>query len=390
MCDLNAYTYKLIRTATVGKSLDGILKGQLQFLNNHFDVIGVSSGKDRLRKIEKREGIICVSIQMNRGISVFKDIVSLYKLILLFYKESPFIVHSITPKAGFLSMVSAYFARVPHRLHTVAGLPLLEETGVKRKLLDIIEKITYACSTRLYPNSNGLKEIIIRNKYTKSSKLTVLGNGSSNGINTEHFNSELFTRSQKLTLRKKIGVRPKDTVFIFVGRLVKDKGINELVQVFTMQFSVNPYIKLILVGRLEKTLNQLLPATTKLIIEHPGICWVGVQEDVRPYLSIGDIFVFPSYREGFPNAVMQAGAMDLPSIVTDINGCNEIIKHDVNGVIIPPKDTEALNLAMLDLHINIEKRRKLASNSRQMIIDRYEQSYVWGEILKMYQSLERK
>src|SRR5690606_13031489 len=142
---------------------------------------------------------------------------------------------------------AAYFARVPHRLHTIAGLPLLEAQGSKRILLDMVEKLTYACATKIYPNSFGLKEIIIKNKYTSKDKLKVIGDGSSNGINTSFFNPDHFSVDNKSVLKKSLGIKENEFVFIFVGRMVKDKGINELVQAFTSISSRFKNTKLLLV-----------------------------------------------------------------------------------------------------------------------------------------------
>src|SRR5690606_20419732 len=180
---------------------------------------------------------------------------------------------------------------------------------------------------------------------------------------------------------------PEDFVYVFVGRIVKDKGINELVQSFEMINKENPHTKLVLVGPFEHELDPLLPETEKTIENNTNIVLAGFQKDVRPYFAISDCLVFPSYREGFPNVVLQAGAMGLPSIVTDINGCNEIIKDKFNGLIIPVKNQEQLHEKMLFLLQNPEKRKEIANNSRQRIVENYERSYIWNEILKEYNTL---
>jgi glycosyltransferase involved in cell wall biosynthesis len=148
------------------------------------------------------------------------------------------------------------------------------------------------------------------------------------------------------------------------------------------------YIKLLLVGLMEEDLDPLLLETVDIISHHKQIISVGWQSDVRPYFAIADVLVFPSYREGFPNVVLQAGAMGLPAIVTNINGCNEIIIQNKNGVIIPPKDKVSLKEAMISLLTNKEKRERMAASSRQMIVDRYEQKMVWEALLAEYKRLE--
>jgi glycosyltransferase involved in cell wall biosynthesis len=286
-------------------------------------------------------------------------------------------------------MFAAWLARVPHRLHTVAGLPLMEASGIKRKILNCTEKLTYQCATHVYPNSNGLKTFIVKNKFCPESKLKMIGNGSSNGIDTNHFSPIHFSRQEKASLKYQLDILSESIVFCFVGRLVKDKGINELVSTFSILNSQFSIVKLLLVGPFERELDPLLPETEEIIQENPNIISTGYQTDVRPYLAISDIFVFPSYREGFPNVVMQAGAMELPSIVTDINGCNEIIIDGVNGLIIPPKNQEALKEKMELLIHDIDLRNRLKSNAREMITSRYEQQLVWEALLEEYKSLEK-
>ena len=175
--------------------------------------------------------------------------------------------------------------------------------------------------------------------------------------------------------------------FCFVGRMVRDKGINELIHVFIRLYQENTQIRLLLVGSFEKDLDPFLPEVEEQILHHPGINFVGWQPDVRPFLAASDAFVFPSYREGFPNVVMQAGAMGLASIVTDINGCNEIIVDGKNGVIISSKDEEALYLAMKDFVAHPEKVKQMAANARPMIASRYEQKMVWEALLGEYRRI---
>lgn len=380
---------KVIRITTVPQSLRGLLRGQLKFMSeNGFNVIGVSSPGEALNEVEINEGIRVKAIPMTRTISVLQDLKSLYRLYILFKKEKPQIVHSHTPKAGTLSMIAAKLAGVPYRLHTVAGLPLLEAKGKKRLLLDIVEKITYACATKIYPNSIGLKEIIIDANYTNSEKLKVLANGSSNGINTTYFDPHLFTDIDQMELREKLKIASNDFVFIFVGRLVTDKGINELVSAFkAIKKNHHKKVKLLLVGPLEENLDPLLPKTIEEINNNPDIVSVGYQKDVRPYFSIANSLIFPSYREGFPNVVMQAGAMGLPSIVSDINGCNEIVVNEVNGLIIPVKNELAIKKSMDFMLSNNKKFNLMMENSRRMIVKRYEQKVVWEEILAEYQKI---
>jgi len=383
---------KLIRITTVPLSLKVLLKGQLRFMaSNGFDVKGVSSEGKELREVHENEGIAVEAITMSRKITPFQDLKSLWEMWNFLRKEKPQIVHTHTPKAGIIGMLAARLAGVPHRLHTVAGLPLMEATGTKRKILNFVEKLTYSSATRVYPNSKGLYDFILQNNFTQSNKLKIIANGSSNGIDTAFFSPDQVTEIERVTLREKLNIQPDDFVFVFVGRIVSDKGINELIKAFSeLQAAENNEpagIKLLLVGGLENDLDPLNPETLAEINQNKDIISVGFQQDVRSFFAIADALVFPSYREGFPNVVMQAGAMGLPSIVSDINGCNEIIIEGENGLIIPSKNVEKLKEKMLTLAKDKNLYTKLKGNSRRMIENRYEQSVVWNALLEEYEGL---
>ena len=379
----------IIRITTVPVSLNVLLKGQLAFMNQFYKVIGVSTYEEHhFAEIRNRERIELVSLTMTRTISPLKDLIALYKLYFFLKKEKPFIVHSHTPKAGTIGMIAAKLAGVPHRFHTIAGLPLLESKGAKRKLLNFVEKITYSCATKILPNSNGLKEIIVENKFTNANKLKVIANGSSNGIDCTHYDASLFLENDKTSLTENLGISSKDFVFIFVGRMVGDKGINELVKSFKRLSTDVENVKLLLVGPFENNLDPLKKNTIEEIDSNNKIIAVGAQKDVRPYFAIANVLVFPSYREGFPNVVMQAGAMGLPSIVTNINGCNEIIIEGENGLIIPVKNIELLYQAMIKILNEKDEYRIMSQKSRDLVVKRYEQKYVWEQLLKEYQSLK--
>lgn len=381
---------KLVRITTVPVSLRILLKGQLRFMAPYYEVTAVSSGGAELDKLVEEQGVGVYAVDMTRKITPVSDLKALFRMIRFFRKTRPMIVHTHTPKAGLLGMLAAWICRVPIRIHTVAGLPLLEAQGIKRKVLNTVEYLTYFCAHKVYPNSFRLKEIIEEEKLCRSSKLKVLGNGSSNGIDVTVFSPGQISEAASASLRESLKIAGDDLVFCFVGRVVSHKGINELMEAFTEVHEQCPHARLLLVGPFEKELDPLSEAAEKTLHTHPAVRWVGYQPDVRPYLAISDIFVFPSYREGFPNVVMQAGAMGLPSIVSDINGCNEIIREGDNGIIVPPKSSKALREAMLELANNTTKRAALAAQSREAIVSRYRQEMIWNTLLEEYRTLEKE
>lgn len=372
---------KVIRISTIPMSLDVLLQGQLRMLAEHYEVVGVSSPGADLEKVEKREGIRTLAVPMERKIAPFKDLVSLIRLIRLFHREKPWMVHSITPKAGLLAMMAAWICRVPVRVHLFTGLVFPTTTGLKQKILMATDKLTCACATRVIPEGKGVKRDLEQFNIT-SKPLEIIGNGNINGIDLDYFARTAEVEEKAQAYRK------KDTkTFCFVGRMVRDKGINELVAAFEKLYQTHPDTRLLLVGPFEDALDPVLPETKRVIEQHAAIEWMGWQKDIRPFLAASDVFVFPSYREGFPNVVIQAGAMELPCLVTDINGCNEIIEEGVNGCIIPSQDQQALYEAMEKL-LDTELRETLRQQARPQIANRYERKVLWKELLQFYRSLE--
>ncbi|MBZ0327466.1 MAG: glycosyltransferase family 4 protein [Altibacter sp.] len=379
---------KLIRITTVPLSLEKLLEGQLAFMNDYYEVIAVSSDKVHLENYGKNEGVGTFHVSLTRKITPFRDLVSVFKLVKFFKKEKPLIVHTHTPKAGIVGMLAAYLAKVPIRLHTVAGLPLMEASGLKRKILNTVEILTYRFATGVYPNSKGLYDFILENGFTKAHKLKIIGNGSSNGIDATYFDPKEFSEKTIQTTRNELGIPLEDFVFIFVGRIVADKGINELIAAFSKLFKTEKSVSLLLVGPLEADLDPLLPETSELITAHPKIFTVGYKEDVRPYFVSSNALVFPSYREGFPNVVLQAGAMGLPGIVTNINGCNEIISEGINGMLIPVKHSDAIYNAMKKLIADKNLVVNLSKNARKEIISKYKREEICRALLTEYRDRE--
>lgn len=372
---------KSIRISTIPLSLDVLLQGQLRMLSEHYEVVGVSSPGEELDKVAQREGIRTIAVPMERKISPFKDLVSLFRLIRLFHREKPWMVHSLTPKAGLLAMTAAWICRVPVRIHMFTGLVFPTTTGLKQKILMATDSITCACATNVLPEGKGVQKDLERFRIT-SKPLNIIGNGNINGIDLEFFDQTPAVLEQAEKYRKE-----EVLTFCFVGRIVRDKGINELVSAFQRLHQAYPNTRLVLVGPFEEQLDPVLPETRQAIEQQAAIEWMGWQDDIRPFLAASEVFVFPSYREGFPNVVLQAGAMGLPCIVTDINGSNEIISDGINGCIIPSQNEEALYKAMEKL-LDTEERQKLAQQARPQIANRYERKALWKELLKFYRSLE--
>lgn len=231
-------------------------------------------------------------------------------------------------------------------------------------------------------------DIVLEHGFTNEDKLKIIGKGSSNGIDTQYFDPLHYDEAFKNDLRNQLKIGANDFVFVFAGRLVRDKGINELVAAFNKLNKRYPKCKLLLLGSYEKKLDPLKPETESIIYTNDNIKFDGWKDDVRPYYAISNALVFPSYREGFPNVVLQATAMGLASIVSDINGCNEIITHDLNGLIIPVKDEQSIYFSMEYFLNHPEEVDRMAQNGRKHVLANYKQEYVWECLLNEYTSLE--
>ena len=382
---------KLIRTSTIPWSLDLFCKGQLKMFSEHYEVVVVSSPDKELKWIEEREGVKTIPLKMARNIELWTDIKALWKMIGVMRREKPYIVHSITPKAGLISMLAARICGVPVRMHTYTGLVFPTATGLKQKILIWMDKLLCACATYINPEGQGVANDLRKFNITKK-PLHIIGNGNVRGVDAEYWKKE-STNEHKLTQNinearnlQKESNNAEPFTFVFVGRIVGDKGINELIEAFK-RLKPNS-AKLILVGPYEENLDPVKTETKSEIDNNPNIVWVGKQDDVRPYYEQANAFVLPSYREGFPNTVLEAGAMDLPCIVTNINGANEIVIPEENGIIVPSKDANALYQAMQRFINEPELVAKMKRNARKMVIDRYEQKFIWGELLKVYQSFD--
>lgn len=392
---------KIIRVATVPSSLFTFCKNVLRELKERgYDVVALSSPGQDLVDLGKREGVDVVAIPMERHMSLAKDLMSLCKMIKTFLSEKPNMVHSMTPKAGLISMIASWVTRVPVRVHTFTGLVWPTETGMKRRVLMATDWVTCACATHVIPEGQGVMEDL--QAYITKKPMKVLGYGNIRGVDMEHYSR----RSEVMQLAE--GLKEEGVfTFLFIGRIVKDKGINELAQAFDRLRCVTAgKVRLILVGPYENDLDPVLPETRKLIESAPEIVTPGTLsgDELLTYYAAADCFVFPSYREGFPNTVLEAGALEVPSIVTDINGSSEIIINTgekvpqhlgageslsvrENGVMIPSKNVDALCEAMLWMMEHPDERKKMGKRAREIVAERWEQGFVREKLFEFYREV---
>ena len=372
---------KILRAVTVSESVEFYTPIVKNLQEKGYEVVSVSSSGPELDLLRK-DGIKVIEVPMERHISLIKDLLSFKNLVFIFRKEKPRMVHSMTPKAGLLCMIASYITHVPIRVHTFTGLVWPTAKGLTRRILMFTDWLTCACATHIIPEGDGVLNDL--HKHITKKPMKVLGYGYVRGVDMTRFSK----RDEVLNLSESL---IKNTVFtfIFVGRIVGDKGINELIEAFLELLKVHNNIRLFLVGNYEQDLDPILKLTKDRIDSTPEIKSVGPKfgDELLAYYASSDCFVFPSYREGFPNTVMEAGAMDLPSIVTDTNGSREIIENGKNGVIIPSKDVDSLYKAMRQMIEDKDAYNTMVANARPMIESRFEQSFVRKCLLDFYEEI---
>lgn len=374
---------KIIRTVTVPQSIGLFEEVMLRMKQDGYETVVVTSPGEEFDDFKHRNPEDkTIVVMMERHISLAKDLKSLWQMTKVMHKEKPYMVHSMTPKAGLITMLAAWLTGVPVRIHTFTGLVWPTATGIKRKILMATDWITCVCASHIIPEGQGVLDDL-KNHKVCSKPMKVLGYGNVKGVDMERFNPVRLADVTKEEDKFR---------FVFVGRMVGDKGVNELVEAFVRLNKEHPNTQLVLVGKYEADLDPVKLTTLKAIKENPCIdaCGPKYGDDLLVEYMRSDCFVMPSYREGFPNTVMEAGAMGLPSVVTDINGSREIIIHGENGLIVPSKNTDALYEAMKQMVEDTSARNKMAAKSRPLINSRFEKSFVQECLIDFYEEILNK
>ncbi len=379
---------KIIRVTTVPMALKVLLRGQMRYMKKAgFEVIMVSADGEELEDVLKYEGCPHHLVPMTRKITPVADSRSLWKLYRFLKKEKPDIVHSHTPKAGLIAMLAAKFAGVKIRVHTIAGLRFMTSTGFTRKILIRMEKITAAAATHVWPNSMSLLKYIQENSLVSDGKLEVIGKGSSNGIDLTRFTRMALSREGIQKAKQAISYDPSLTYILSVGRIVKDKGISELAKAFASLYKDNGNLRLVLVGTFEEKLDPLDVEVMKLVKTHPGIILAGWHDEVEYFMSIANILVHPSYREGFPNVVLQGGAMECPVVCSRIEGNIDIVDENINGLIFTSGDENDLCQKLKQAIGEPAAMKQRAALLRKKIEENFDRIFVQEQLKQKYEFL---
>lgn len=378
---------RILRITTVPISLKLLLTGQMKFMKeNGFEVLMVSADGKEIQEIIRNEGCEHTVIPFTRQITIFQDLICLFHLIKLIRRFKPDVIHTHTPKAGLLGMLAGKICNTKIKIHTIAGLPLMTAYGFKRKLLIFVEKLTYWSADVILPNSNSIMQFVKENNLTKESKLDMIGKGSSNGISLNRFSVKNVKDQDFIDSKKSINYNPENKYILSVGRVVKDKGVIELVDAFIEIQKKIDNLVLVIVGPLEKErASELLPKHTLEAIENnSNIFHINWSNQVEQYMHLADILVHASFREGFPNVPLQAGAMECPIICSSIPGNIDIVTDKKTGLYFQPGSTNEL---IKCLNFALEHKtimREYSKTLRHEIERKFSRKYIHQELLDFY------
>ena len=363
----------------------------MKYMNeNGFNVIMVSSeGKEwpDLIANEKCEHRI---VHMTRKITPFKDLKSLWQLYKLFKKEKPDIVHSHTPKGGLLGMLAAKMAGVKIRIHTIAGLRFMTATGMTKKILIWMEKLTAKSAHYVWPNSYSLLNYVRQHKLVREEKLQVIGHGSSNGVDLNRYTSAALKPELLNEIKKLLQYDENLCYLLNMGRIVKDKGVDEVFKAFKKIFEQNNKLRLIVLGAFEDDLDPISDEARETLKTHPAIIHIDWSDHVEYFMHISHLLIHASYREGFPNTLLQTGAMRCPILCSAIEGSIDIVTHEETGLLFQPKDADDL-LEKLQFAINYPAEMQMyADNLRTKIEKYFSQPYLHKKLKEKYFELLNK
>ena len=327
------------------------------------------------------EGVTAYAVPMGRSIALVADILAFLRICGLLLRLKPDIVEFSTPKAGLLGCIAAWLCRTRVRVYFLRGLRLETSTGVKRHILLWSERVASFCSHVTLCNSRSLRDGAVALGMARGAKMVLLGDGSSNGVDVTRFSPGAST------VRKQFGI-PGDAPLIgFVGRLTADKGIPELLEAFALILRRHPDAYLLLVGWFDAAEDALGHGLRRRIDGHPRIVHTGYVEDAAPYYRAMDMLILPSWREGFPNAVLEAAASGVPVIAADCTGSRDAVIPEVTGLLVPPGHPKAISGAAARLIDDPELRRKMSAIARQWAVDHYDHRLVMRKTVRFYEGL---
>ena len=380
----------LFQVTTVPETFD-FFRGQIRYLQDKgFEVHGVSSPIRGLAETSRRENIPVHGIDMPRQITPAADLVSVFKLYRLFRKYKPTMVHAHTPKGGLLGVFAGRLARVPVVIYGMHGLPFVTQSGWKRKVLILSETSACRAADRVITVSLAIKKKAVAEGICSAEKIFVPGNGSTNGVDAEgRFNPEKLPLGIRSVIRERYQIPLEATVLGFVGRLVRDKGIVELAEAWQNLCPQHTSLYLLLVGPIES--QDPIPVDILENLKNDSrVKFTGRVDNPAPLYAAMDILTLPTYREGFPVTPLEAAAMNLPVVITDVDGCPEAVENGVTGLLVPPRNSVALSEALVHLMQNPERRKSMGEAGRERVLKKFKPEIIWQALYETYMELLRE
>lgn len=363
------------------------LRGQFGYLRKAgYDVFIISSSGNDLKEVGELEGVHTITIPLAREISPTKDLMSLWYLWRAMRKLRPCITNVGTPKAGLLGGLAAFLTGVPCRIYNLYGLRLETTHGVKRQMLAFAERLACFCAHRVICVSESLRQEAVGLGLVNFDHTTVFTPGSCNGVDVPRFNITQGVQNPGCQLREKLGIPLFAPVVGFVGRFTRDKGIKELLEAFNSLKGLFPELRLLLVGDFEEG-DPPPPEVTQRIRTDTNIVCSGFVPDSAPYYQVMNVLALPTYREGFPNVVLEAGAAGKPAVVSNATGAVDSVIDGETGLIVPIRDTVALTGALAKLLSNPSLARTMGQTARKRVIAEFQQERIWSGLLDEYHSL---
>ncbi|MDN7226317.1 glycosyltransferase family 4 protein [Planococcus sp. N064] len=375
---------KVIQAVTVSESLV-FMAGQISHLqNNGYEVKTLSSDGKYIDRFKKMEDVPMLLVDMEREISLFKDFKALLKCIGVIRRERPDIVNASTPKAGLIVTLAAYLCRVPIRIYTMRGLRLETTKGLKRKVLIAAEKVAVASATHCLAVSESLKAQVTELEIAPREKISVLGKGSGEGFELSKFRVTEKSEINIQCIRESYGLSSEHTVLGFVGRMTKDKGIAELVDIFLKLHKTQPKLRLLIIGEYEDA-DPVEEMVKQEIHDNPAIFHTGYQADPIPFFHIMDVFVFLTKREGFGNVAIEAALSRTPVIVSNVTGAKDTVIDGETGFLVNPENPQDMLEKLELLVLAPELRQKMGERAEQWAIENFSNETLWNELDRYYQ-----
>jgi glycosyltransferase involved in cell wall biosynthesis len=366
------------------------LRGQLHYLQEAGVRYGVVCTPDvALSEFGVAEDVPVFGIPIVRHVSPMHDVVTLWKLVRLIRQLQPLIVHCHTPKAGLLGLLAGRITRRPVNLYHLRGLPYMTRTGAWRRFLQWIERVSCQLADEVLCVSDSIRDVAIADAICDASKVKVIAGGSGNGVDANgRFNPSRIAVEDTASLRNSLGIGDSETVIGFVGRLTHDKGVDDLLESWKLIRRQVESCHLVLVGEREQK-DPIYAESVSLLTSDCRVHAVGHVKDTALWYALFDLVVLPSYREGLPNALLEAGAMALPAVTTAIPGSCEVVQDGVTGKFVPVADPLALSDAIVHYLRDMTLRKAHGNNARDLIQERFRQEPIWDGILREYVALSR-